>query len=79
MKFESRFTPNYSPTYIRTADTKRFAESMLTCAVVLMIREPPAVPVTNRTCPVFESKTITGLIEDSGRFPGRMKFALLGA
>jgi hypothetical protein len=41
--------------------------------VEVVIFEPPAAPVTNRTFPVDLSTIITGLIEESGRFPGLMK------
>lgn len=39
---------------------------------------PPAAPVTRYTLP-SESSTITGVILDSGRFPGLMKFDGLGS
>lgn len=49
----------------------------LTLATVVIIFEPPFEPQTNTTSP-FESKTIIGFIEDSGRLPGAMKFAFDG-
>lgn len=42
-----------------------------------MIRLPPSVPVINRREPSGRV-TIAGVIEDSGLFPGRMKFATDG-
>lgn len=42
-----------------------------------MIREPPEAPAIMITSPLL-SVTTVGLIDDKGRFPGFMKFALAG-
>lgn len=42
--------------------------------VAVIIRLPPAEPATKNTVPLGWV-TMAGVQEDSGRFPGRMKFA----
>ena len=44
----------------------------------MVIRVPPAAPMTERTLPVDESTTMVGVMDDRGRLPGRMKLAGLG-
>ena len=46
--------------------------------VEVIMREPPAAPMETYSFP-SEVSIIVGDMEDSGRLPGRMKFAGLGA
>lgn len=43
-----------------------------------MILEPPADPIAAYRLPFDRCSTMTGEMLDSGRFPGRMKFASVG-
>ena len=49
------------------------------CAVAVMMRGPPEAPSTASTAPLAASSTMVGDMEESGRFPGMMKFAREGA
>lgn len=42
-----------------------------TCVVEEMMREPPAAPTAAKKLPSSRS-TMTGVMDESGRFPGRM-------
>lgn len=67
--------------FLNSEDSKKSAEitykilrtEQLTKAVEVVILVPPEAPTTNLTCP-SESATILGHMEDSGLFPGLMKF-----
>ena len=50
----------------------------LTCSVPVVIFVPPEPPVTNFGSFVFESTTIVGDIEETGRLPGATKLIGLG-
>ena len=53
-------------------------EREFTEETALVILVPPADPITIRTRPVLVRTTMEGAMEESGRFPGRIKLAGLG-
>lgn len=44
----------------------------------VVIRVPPAPPITVRTLPVAELAMMVGVMDDKGLLPGRIKLAGLG-